>query len=256
MNNTYNFPVELQPVFLSNGNQIAKKRAVVRTDTMDTLGIVSEDYGLVEHGKVIDSLREAGHEYGVAEKISVTNNGANLFYQMIFPKVEMEVKKGDIIKMMMIARNSYNAMKSLSIIFGAFRLVCENGMVIGTQFIQFAYRHIGNVGGMNDSFMIDEYKDTYKAYIKLFGERMPQITQMARLPLQSNEGLFDKKQVQLPEYLIQEAKTSFETEHDHTVWGYYNSLTHAITHKMRKDSPENKIRYGVEAWKVAERLMN
>ena len=177
---SYDFPVELQPIYLTDQKVIDKKKAVVRTDTNEPLGIVSDDYGLVKHSTVIDSFREAGREYGVEEKITLARNGAQLFYQMTFPKIEMEVQKGDIVRMMMIAKNSYNGMNSLQVIFGAFRLVCSNGMILGTQFISFNYKHIGNVGGMNDALITNQYQDAYAQYIKLFGERSPMIKDMSR----------------------------------------------------------------------------
>lgn len=253
--NSYDFPVELQPIFLGNNQEIPKRKAVVRTDTMQTLGIVSNDYGLVKHAAVIDAFREAGQEYNIKEEINLVKDGAYLLYKMTFPKVQAEIRKGDLVQMQMIAKNSYNGMNSLTIVFGAFRLVCLNGMVLGRQFMQFSYRHIGNVGGMT-SFDIDQYRNAYATYIKLFGERMPMITGMARQELRSTDGLFEKEYVSLPKYLLQEAKQSYETGKDNTVWGYYNALTFAITHRLKKPSPDLQVFYGMEAWKAAEKTVN
>lgn len=251
----YDFPVELQPIYLAGNKLIDKKKAVVRTDTNESLGIVSDDYGLVKHATVIDSFREAGKEYGVEEKITLARNGAQLFYQMTFPKIEMEVKKGDLVRMMMIAKNSYNGMNSLQVIFGAFRLVCSNGMILGTQFISFNYKHIGNVGGMIDASITNQYKDAYAQYIKLFGERAPMIQAMIKKPA-VGDNLFDPKVTQMPKYLLVEAENSFKENKDQSVWGYYNALTFAVTHKRRNDNQDIYIENGVKAWKMAEGLMN
>jgi len=262
----YNFPVDLQPVFLSNGKQIVNRQAVVRTDTMDTLGIVSNEYGLIKHATVIDSFREAGQEFGVQEKISLVSNGAKMFYQMTFPKVQMEIKKGDIVQMQMIVKNSYNGGNSLSVIFGALRLVCLNGMVLGTNFMQFRFRHIGNVGGLRNQDIIDEYKNAYSSYLRLFSEKVPVINRMAQVQVGESQMIFDKNEikkvlfnkdeVKMPQYLLEEAETEFSNKNDLTVWGYYNALTYAVTHKMKKESPDRAIWYGMEAWKAAERVMN
>lgn len=248
----YNFPVELQPIFLPNGQEIVNRKAVVRTDSMTSLGIVSNDYSLVKHGAVVDSFREASREYNVKEEIGLVKDEAFLYYKMTFPKVEAEIAKGDIVRMQMIARNSYNGMNALQIIFGALRLVCLNGMVLGTQFMQFQYRHIGDINRAT----IDDYKDAFVHYIHLFGQRMPVVTAMSRTPLLEPEKMFAKEVVALPEYLRKEAVLSFEANKDRSVWGYYNSLTYAITHKMRHESPGLAINYGMEAWKTAERLVN
>jgi len=256
MDTNYNFPVELQPIYLGSKKEISNRKAVVRTDTEAVLGVVSNEYELVRHATVIDAFREAGKKYDIQEKVSLAQNGAYLFYQMTFPKVEAEVTKGDIVRMQMVARNSYNSMSSLQIVFGALRLVCTNGMVLGTKFMQFFYRHIGEVGGLNSEVTLSLYRETYKKYIKLFGEKMPLITTMAKKELPAGDGLFDKEKVMLPKYLLDEAKVSFEGSKDHTVWGYYNSLTFAISHKMKKESPNLTLGYGMEAWKVVERLVN
>lgn len=260
MNNDYNFPVEMQPIFLQDGKQIANRQAVVRTDTMESLGIVSHAYGLVKHSTVIDSLREAGKEYGVKEKISLVNNGANLFYEMQFPKVQAEVSKGDILRLVMIAKNSYNGANTLQMIFGALRLVCLNGMVIGTNFMQFNFRHIGNVRGLADmnpieGEIIEQYSDTYKNYVKQFVGKVPEMTAMTKASIPNNTDLFDPESTKMPKYLLEEAQASFEQQNGNTVWDYYNSLTYAITHKSKSENPGNAIYYGTKAWDLAEKLL-
>lgn len=251
MENSYNFPVELQPIYLSNGMQVKGRRAVVRTDTMNTLGIVSEGYKLVPHNTVVEAFREVGQKYNVEEIASVANNGAYLYYKMAFPKVEMEVRKNDIVRMTMIVRNSYNGKNSLQVILGAVRLVCLNGMVIGTRFMQFAYRHFGSA----DKIDFEQYRKAFQHHIKLFGTHSPQIVEMARLPVPANNKLFDIETVRMPKYLLNEAQEKFETENDHTVWGYYNSLTFAVTHKMRKQNPNSSTWLSMQAWKAAEQLL-
>lgn len=256
--NNYDFPVALQPLYLAGNREIKDRKAVVRTDTMQALGIVSNGYGLVKHGLVVDTFREAGKEFGVSEKIQLTNNGGNLFYEMLFPKTEGEVKKGDIVRMRMLIKNSYNGMNSLQIIFGAFRLVCLNGMVIGTKFLAFNYRHIGNVGGLNNENSLDllKVKDTFEQYFHLFNSSMPIMSAMAQKQLSIDKSLFEKEFVALPEYIRRQAFNTFYEDKDKSVWGYYNALTYAITHNLRKPNPNLSIMYGTEAWKASERLLN
>lgn len=250
----YDFPVELQPVYFGKDNliqPIPNRQAVVRTDTHEALGVVSDGYGLVLHKTIIDQFREAGKNYDIKEKILLSNNGANLFYTMTFPSVQAEVVKGDIVKMMMIVKNSYNGSNSLQVIFGAFRLACSNGMIIGTKFLSFNFRHVGMVGGVNGT-MVNQYKEAYANYIELFGEKMPVISQMAKTQI---EPIFDNEKINLPAYLLNEAKVAYDIGKDKSLWGYYNSLTFAVTHKMKTNNSGLAIDYGVEAWKAAEQLL-
>lgn len=252
--NNYNFPVELQPIYLADNLLIPKQKAVVRTDTNDTLGIVSDDYGLVKHSTVVDAFREAAAGSAVKEKISLTNNGAYMFYQMFFPKVTIEPRKGDIIQMMIMAKNSYNGWSSLQIILGAMRLVCSNGMIIGQQFMRFNFRHVMSI---NEQNIVDQYRDATKNYIDLFKEKGEVISAMARKDLIADHSLFAPKvdKPKLPKYLLDEAALSFAEMNDKTVWGFYNALTFAITHKMKKESPDRAILYGREAWRASEALL-
>jgi len=251
----YNFPVELQPIYFGKNIEIPGRRAVVRTDTNTPLGVVSDGYGLIKHEAVIDAFREAGKKYNVKESITLLNDGAHLYYQMLFPKVEMEIAKGDIIQMMITVKNSYNGHGALQIIFGAYRLVCLNGMVIGSEFLQFQYRHMGNVKGLADASMIEQCSKAYKHHIDIFGKQLPKIQAMAKTPVINADSHFDKENLALPAYLLDEAKTSYETEKDKSVWGYYNALTYAITHKQKKENAKQIIRQGQTAWKAAEAII-
>lgn len=253
----YNFPVELQPIYLDDSNEILGKKAVVRTDTKQALGIVSNGYGLVHHGTVVDAIREATASYETTEKLDVTMNGAFLFLSISFPRIQQEVKTGDFIRLMMIIRNSYNGMHRLQVIFGAFRLVCSNGMVLGKKFTELSYRHMSSkVEALNKKSIMEQYSTVSSGYIKLFEERGEQISVMARTNVtQEPKKLFSPEFAKLPKYLLKEAEHSFEAENDRTAWGYYNALTYAVTHKKKVDNPALDLEFGVEAWKAAEKIL-
>lgn len=253
----YNFPVELQPIYVGNDYRLVEgRKAVVRTDTSKTLGIVSNGYGLVKHEAVIDAFREAGKKFGVEEKIGLTNDGGNLFYEMLFPKVETEVKKGDIVRLRMIIKNSYNGLNSLNIMFGALRLVCLNGMVVGVKVFNFNFRH---TKGFDFSEAIDaEYvKESIDGYVNSFSDSMDKVRLLTGKKVDADDTLFDKEEtkIRLPQYLLDEAKEEFNKAEDFTAWGYYNSLTYAITHKIKKPNPSIAMLYGTEAWKATQRVM-
>lgn len=255
--NDYNFPVELRPIYLEGGTEITNRRAVVRTDTMQPLGVVSPTYGLVRHASIIDAFRDAAAGNEFKEKVGLVNHGANLFYQMTFPKIQIEARKNDLLSMMLIIKNSYNGGSGLQVIFGAYRLVCENGLILGTSFMAFMYRHVGEVGGLRDEKEIERYKQAYTNYIQLFKGRLPVINAMVQKTLKSPvEELFDAKQVRLPQYLLDDARSEYTRAGKNTVWDYYNSMTYAVTHKLRKENPARSVHFGTEAWRVAEKRMS
>lgn len=110
--------------------------------------------------------------------------------------------------------------------------------------------------GLNGELIVNKFKDSYHAYIETFNKKMPQINQMSRTVIALTDDLFDQKRVDMPKYLLAEAKIAYESGEDKTLWGYYNSLTYAITHKSKKPNPELAIKYGIEAWRAAEEGFN
>lgn len=258
--NTYNFPVEmvpieaLRPVDGGKGREhiaIPKRFAVVRTDTLKPLGVVSDKYGIVTHGAMIDGFRKAVAGQNVEEKISLTHGGAKLAMKMTFADVRIKVDNGDEVAMQLIAKNSYDGTNALTILFGAFRVVCSNGMIIGRKFIHFSRKHVGDAAEVR----VEEIVKQVGMLTEAFERTGPMLKQMAGAGLKNTvEDFFSPKRLRLPEYLAAAARTSFEGGKDQTVWGAYNTLTSVITHSMKEDATEDtRIRYGRNAWEAARR---
>ena len=133
---------------------------------------------------------------------------------------------------------------------GAFRLVCENGMVLGKQFANFSQRHVGaNSDGLARNTLLEKLQ----VMTRSFEDTLPHLQAMSRKELsQPAEVLFSDKKVSLPQYLIDGARENYERDGDNTVWGYYNAMTAAITHQMKRDSMQAKLNYGRIAWRVAQ----
>lgn len=254
---SYNFPVELHPIktqqtSLKNpGVEIPGKLAVVRTDTMQSLGIVSDKYAFMEHQVVVNGFRKALKGQEVQENISLQRNGAQLFMKYTFPRVQAEVKKGDIVGMQLFARNSYDGSSKLQLSLGAVRLVCDNGMVMNKNFIEFSQKHIGS----DSTLEVEEVSSKINTLVSKFSEVMPVMTQMSRQKIEADEDTFDPKKLKLPAYLCKIAAEEYERAGDSTLWGFYNGLTYAITHKMRKESPGHAEHYGNMAWSIATRQL-
>lgn len=244
--NNYNFPVTLTPIISEISNQqIPNRSAVLRTDTNKVLGIVSGKYELLKHETVVDSFREALVGEVVQEKISMKNDGAYLFASYKLENHILEVQKGDLVSLQFIVKNSYNGTNSLQIIVGAFRLVCENGMIIGKEFFSFSQKHI-----VGNGIEIDVLKKNIGQLTEQFKNTLPVMQKMTKkLPVGSSP-LFENEKIYLPKYILELAKESYFSS-DLTVWSYYNSLTAAITHSMKKENPAAQIDLGKNAWELA-----
>lgn len=102
--------------------------------SIHALNKVSDDYHLVQHHqalhKSLTAILEKCPEFGVPEVTAkFTNNGGRMYARMLFPQA-MEIQKGDPVKPEVILTNSADLSKRFSLAFGAFRLICSNGMII------------------------------------------------------------------------------------------------------------------------------
>lgn len=245
---THDFPVELQSIFLTGEKEIPKRKAIVRTDTNQTLGIASSSYALLPHANVVNGFREALTGYKITEQIQVTKNGAHLYYRVGLPEVVVKVSEEDSVSLMLFVKNSYDGSHSLQILFGAFRLVCSNGMVIGRKFVEFNHKHVGE----NMTVKVGALQSQIARYIDLFFETTPVMKKMVdTTAVIEKEVSFSGKVIGIPQYLLDEAHREYDRASDSSVWGYYNSITYAITHKMKKESPALAIKYGKIAWEQA-----
>lgn len=249
---SYDFPVAKESVYIEgeyNDKEIRGKKAVVRVDTGEVLGIVSDKYEIIKHADVVDAFRQslAGRDF--SESIRVTKKGAHLFATYRLNAEKVEVKKGDLVSLQFVVKNSYDGTNTLQISLGAYRLVCTNGMVIGKRFFGYTQRHIGSNVGID----IGKLEEKLGVLVSQFHNTLPIMQRMIETPIKENSVQYDPSMARLPEYILKEASEEYQRSGEQTVWGYYNSLTYAITHKMKRSSPQAQIEYGRIAWDLARR---
>lgn len=250
----HTFPVSLTKVYTINQEgkhsdgyaEVSGRRAVERLDTRQVLGIVSDKYEIITHEEVIRGFREALGGTDFSEKISLTRNGAHMWATYTLKNHTLEVVKGDVVGLQFTAKNSYDGMTALQFSLGALRLVCLNGMVMGNRFFSYQQRHFGKDVHVD----IETLTEKIGILAEKFEKQLPMMQLMTKAPYTGDfteEGLAKR----LPAYLIEAAVEEFKKGGDQSNWGFYNALTHAITHHMRRESPEAQLRYGRNAWQLA-----
>ena len=258
MQKTHDFPVDVVPVFAktsfsineANGyREIKNRSAVVRTDTNEALGIVSTKYQLLKHADVVNGFRKALANERFTETIKVAKNGAQLYATYSLPEHMVEIRPNDHVSLQFIVKNSYDGTNSLHIMLGAFRLVCTNGMIIGKRFSTFTQKHVGSEAEAIDA---GKLKGKVESITAQFQKTLPMMQTMAATPVTIDpDELFDFKQLHLPRYLVKLAAEEYTNAHDQSLWGFYNALTWAITHHMKRESPATEIGYLTAAWSAA-----
>lgn len=128
------FPLQFtQPVSQTIGGQqiivqtpfeIKDKMATVRTDTMQSLGIVSPNYEILNNEEAfdfLDSLVEEGAHFETAGSYGV--NGAKNIITMSTEGMEI---LGDNYKPYLLLQNSHDGSKAISISYVSIRIFCSN----------------------------------------------------------------------------------------------------------------------------------
>lgn len=253
-NQRYDFPIKIAQI-KADDVLIPSRYAVIRTDTNEPLGIISNKYQLVPHKLVIDSFRQAliRTKMDFEENILLSPSGAYLNAKYNFPDITDEIAKGDYISMQILLENSYDTTTSIKFILGALRLVCTNGLIFAERFTYYSQRH-------TQQLLVDEMANEIVSLGSYFNKRViPRMRKMSQvnIPQEISEKNFrkyeDKKT--FPLWLIYGAREKYQKEKN-TIWEYYNSFTYALRYSSSRVSVKSQIGYSKKVWREAIRLMS
>lgn len=111
------------------------------------VGIVSGNYTLLQHHEVIDevfsTLDQSGFETdSLMAQMDMTPLGERMRLQVVLPeKYHLTISADDHVALRLICNNSVDGSVAFSALTGWFRLICSNGMVVGTTHQRFRQRH-------------------------------------------------------------------------------------------------------------------
>jgi hypothetical protein len=161
------FPVEEYPIptpdvdvgfgFNTNPHGDSQFKMIVRQDTGEPISVMSKDYRLISNRELLEAALPMIDQYGGV--IPAPNNDADIEVNRVFGNArsqfafdfpQREVKVGnDIVHPRITLINSYDGTKRVGFRYGAYRLVCSNGLTIGKSSTE-TYMHIGQNTPLND----------------------------------------------------------------------------------------------------------
>ena len=145
-------------------NQENTVRRMIRTLDGDVRAFLSDRYRRVDNEQIAEHALPVLLESPDMEIVSADITDTRLYLKALFPRIQGEVRQGDVVQAGVVVSNSEVGMGSLSVSPLIFRLVCTNGMIAdaGNEFGLKKY-HVGRrVVGHNQSF--DIFRDeTLKA---------------------------------------------------------------------------------------------
>jgi hypothetical protein len=139
--------IQVTPLFSRDGMQSQGKSVRIADEEAKTgwseIGLVSQNYLLVHNSKVKSVVDE------IAERTLITDwkqrklffDGRRFVYALSTDTLSQEVAVGDVVRFGLIAYNSYDGSRALSVGTYAEHLVCSNGMTSESFFSRFTFRH-------------------------------------------------------------------------------------------------------------------
>lgn len=257
------FPdVVLEPLWWGRRpvNKAEGRFAIVDQNNDTVFNVCTEIYQPVYHELVIKNVEEAAAlvpEYGKPEiKISLLADGGKMKVNVMFPEVDVEIKKGDILHPNADVKTSYDLGWKYAMEFGAYRLVCSNGLKVGEVFDSFKKRHLTSLDPniLSESLKsamprFSEQKNIWSRWAeeKILPDTYADMWEALEFSAPEKEKIeamkLDGSGIYLPEAL---------KSGELTRWEFYNAATQYTTHNI--SSELRKIELGPKITKVFERV--
>ena len=220
---------------------------IVRTDTNAVLGCVTDEYRMVTNQQVLDAALPIleSHNAELKEAISF-GDGERTTWKWIIPDVQVKVKEGDYVTPEIIIRNSYDSSLQVHVLAGAFRLVCSNGLVIGTVISKHNHKH--SIYNTHLDKLDEAIEGTVRTTTDIFGKDFPILcdTKVREKHIVKMIELFPST---MSEFIVQ----YMIANRPDTYWDLLNVGTYIATHKMRRANHathklENSVYPSISKW--------
>ena len=202
---------------------------IVRKDKGDVISCVTDKYKMVTNQQVIDAASPVLKEIGavLTEEKSFAN-GARSTWTWKVPDIKVKIDSKDYVNPTLTLRNSYDGSVQLHILAGAFRLVCSNGLVIGTTISNKVNKH--SIYNVNLEKIEESVKDTVDSIQTVFKNDFPTLinTKITPKHIHNLIRMFpDFTMDSLTQYILGHNPTTF--------WDLLNAATWVATHAMKRD---------------------
>ena len=248
--NSYNFPVEEQPVFTQDGELIPDHKCIVRTDTGKTLGMHGSRYKMIPHEDVVESIIDGvkasnlTSDYEVS--VSVAEDGRKLRGEIIFPDLVQEPAVGDYTQFRVSFFNSYDGSWPFSQQANGLRLWCLNGCTTPDAIAKSRFKHTASVNvdgsaakiiGGAEHFMGRSKEWQSWMQTRLNNDQVEQFFRSTICKIVTKQ----KQMVKTNEKQLENLILGWDREKASlgwNKWALYNCLTHWATHTNDLRSPE------------------
>lgn len=259
----FDFDIEMRPLFYGQPRALGdnhphtsmagvptdKAQALVRNDTNQVLGIHSRRY---KPTRYTNSLRAVSQALMQCPHIDVTDidvndelfdGGARMCRRIVFHKHMIEPQVGDIVKLMLVVRDSYDGNWAFQLDFSAMRLWCLNGCTTADFTLRSYHKHTKaiNVGLEADKITdaISAFENREKEFRLWIGKKVSNdaVKDLFSYTLASYKARTGEMTVS--ERTLSDLLVRYQDEQRSmgpTIWSVYNAATNWSSH------PGDKIR--------------
>lgn len=216
----------------------------VDANTKTPWAVVTDEYQIIHHeeiiGKVLSLVKEIP-EYGQPEfNIHLMQNGAKMNLTVQFPEHSIEVRKGDAFNPNIQFRNSYDAKWRFGYKFGAFRLVCSNGMIAGVIQNSMKARHLQSLDF--ESVILDHLKSGMVSFSeqnelwKKWAEKQIEIAQFEKISEVAGFSPVEVEKLKNLNIIGDDVTVDVLLQENRlTAWDAHNAMTQFATHEVRSE---------------------
>lgn len=229
--------------------EIEGQKALIDPRTGRVFSLVTNDYRLIRHEDVIEmaeAVTAQMPEYGEPErKVWMPQDGAKMRLEYVFPEAAVTVKAGDDIAPRFGIFNSYDGSWALRGIFGAFRLICANGMTVGSKLVEYRREHHQPMNGTDDlrdmvmrgMALMNGQKEIWKGWLDrtTTSREYEDIVHGLKLTKTQTEELRAEVEVGSEVRLEEQKLTAI------SYWAFYNIVTQYITHKVKSQIKQQRL---------------
>ncbi len=218
--------------------------AIFPDGRVEDLRIVSDQYQVVQHGQALWHLMNALPEKFDLKSVDITvsPNGGKCNAKLTSGH-ELDLGKGDKVNYQLLMQNSGDASKRLSLMGGAWRLVCSNGMVIPDNRVEQVSTKKLHTGKLSLDSEIISFLDTVEQSIGSMDIWKDYLKKSLSAP--DLESVFTALEVgpriqeEILELGLRGENTSVQNELTNkrlTAWNLYNAFTQRITDSEASES--------------------
>ena len=258
----YDFDIHQEPLLTTDGKRTGYF-GMVRRDTPEpiTLGVCTEQYGVVKNADMISMVEESLTNQGLGEytrKAIVVRDGARFYASYDFPEFKTELKpvgkraKGDILGLRLTANNSYDRSCRVSFSLGFIRLICTNGMTSLSKEFGFTKRHTLAVN-------LDFIGDALKNALANVDKSANVFNRLAEKAITDEQGLTLLTKLEEKDYISGKVREgieavwrnpSYELDSDRNLYNLYNATTQFLTRNVAEERYEYSERVSRDLLKV------